>query len=561
MHAEDLLTITFNGEIYNYLELRSELESKGHRFRSHTDTEVLLRSYLEWGVDCLGKLNGMWAFVIWDRRSKSAFVARDRFGVKPLYYATSRDHVIFASEPKAILSLEPQRKSVDQGTLLTLLVEKRMDIAHRTFYESIASVPAGHYAVVTPDAPAVRPRSYWTIASGAEGTDGVVDTEHELARILEDSVRFRLRSDVRVGLTLSGGLDSTAILEATSQIQPESDLLAFTSVYGDDQAVDERSWAQLAVARHPNVELRTVEADRKHWLRTLADIVWHMDGPGISPAVYPLWEIMRTARASQVPVLLEGQGADELFGGYAAHAAVALMEQVGAALRHPRVRSLAEIKASLARSVSSHSTRRLLVEAANAKLGLSDLAYRRHVGLGRALRPEFVAAAMDHVEPATYPDARTGLDRRLFDDFTRNLLPGFLHYGDAMSMAHSIESRLPFLDYRLVDLAFSLPTDAKIAAGASKAPLRSYLHRVGQHDIANRIDKRGYPTPTSDWLAQGNGAILRDVLLDRSSLIGEYVDPVKLKALIDHHVGGSHRASDPLYALLTTQLWLTACIA
>jgi asparagine synthase (glutamine-hydrolysing) len=145
--------------------------------------------------------------------------------------------------------------------------------------------------------------------------------------------------------------------------------------------------------------------------------------------------------------------------------------------------------------------------------------------------------------------------------FTRNLLPGSFQHGDAMSMAHSLESRLPFLEYRQVDLAFSLPSDAKIAAGASKATLRSYLHRIGQHDIANRADKRGYPTPTSDWLAQGNGAILRDVLLDRSSLIGEYVDPVKLETLIDHHVAGSHRASDPVYALLTTQLWLSACIA
>ena len=168
---------------------------------------------------------------------------------------------------------------------------------------------------------------------------------------------------------------------------------------------------------------------------------------------------------------------------------------------------------------------------------------------------------MTHEEPQPKDRSRTRLDRQLFDDFTRNTLPGFLQYGDAVSMAHSVENRLPFLDYRLVDLAFRLPAASKVVNGQTKVPLRNYLLAAGQREIANRVDKRGYPTPASEWLAHDNGRLLREVLVDRSAMLRQYFKPHALEKLVDMHVAGRFGASDQLYGLLSTELWLNRCIA
>ena len=360
MHVGDAVAITFNGEIYNYIELRKELESKGHRFWTETDTEVLLHAYLEWGVECLERLNGMWAFVIWDKRRSQAFIARDRFGVKPLYYSCSRDRVVVASEPKAILDLEPSRRIVDQSTLFSLLAYRAMDITERTFYQGISSMPPGHYALVTPTDCTLRPRPFWNLPIPDEERDDLDEVADEVGGILEDAVRLRYRSDVPVGLTLSGGIDSTAILEAATKFRP--DIVAFTSVYDETAAVDERAWAKRAVARHPNVLLHEVDAAGEDWLKTLNEVVWHMDGPGTSPAVFPLWEVMKAARKSGVTVLLEGQGADEMFGGYSWHAAIACAEQCVGSLRHPR--ALGDALSSVRRVATAITVRSLIAHSA-----------------------------------------------------------------------------------------------------------------------------------------------------------------------------------------------------
>jgi asparagine synthase (glutamine-hydrolysing) len=557
MHVDDAVTITFNGEIYNYIELRKELQSKGHRFRTETDTEVLLHAYLEWGVECLEHLNGMWAFVIWDKRRSQAFIARDRFGVKPLYYSCSRDRVVVASEPKAILDLEPSRRIVDQSTLFSLLADRAMDVTERTFYQGISSLPPGHYALVTPTDCTLRPRRFWNLPTPDEERSDFDEVADEVGGILEDAVRLRYRSDVPVGLTLSGGIDSTAILEAATKFRP--DIVAFTSVYGETGAVDERVWAKRAVARHPNVVLNEVDAASEDWLKTLNEIVWHMDGPGTSPAVFPLWEIMKAARKSGVTVLLDGQGADEMFGGYPWHAATACVEECVSSLRHPR--ALGDALSSVRTAATAFTLRSIIENSVVSFFPPARKLHLRRIGVRQALDPGFATSAMTHQGILPKDRDRKRLDRQLFDDFTRNTLPGFLQYGDAVSMAHSVEIRVPFLDYRLVNLAFSLPAASKVINGQTKVPLRNYLLAAGQPEIANRVDKRGYPTPASEWLAHDNGRLLREVLVDRSSMLQQYFKPHALEKLVENHVAGRFGAGNQMYGLLSTELWLNRCIA
>jgi asparagine synthase (glutamine-hydrolysing) len=552
------VVLTYNGEIYNYLEVRRELEGAGHRFSSSSDTEVLLRGYLEWGTGCLEHFNGMWAFVIWDPRSRRAFFARDRFGVKPLYYALHAGSLVIASEPKALITACPALRQVDESAVHDLLAEKRLRHDERTFYAGISGLPAGHWGTHEPGDRVPRIERYWSdpvpVCAGAWDE---VDALERFASVLEDAVAIRLRSDVPVGLTLSGGIDSTVILDAMAAVRARSGagVRSYTAVYGEEpgeRSVDELGWARIAASAYANVGLEEVEASNRDWLEVLRRIVWHMDGPGFSPAVFPMWMIMARARADGVPVLLEGQGADEVFGGYAHYTAAAFLDRLTE--RRPSASvARAGLDAALAGSRAS-SPRGFLRD-----VGVTAVPAVRHWQSRRST----LRGALSHVGRTRVPARGAGesvfaggrLERRLGADFSRDLLPAFLQYGDAVSMAHSIETRLPFLDYRLVELGMALPPAARISAGETKHLLRSHLRQAGQQEIADRRGKRGYPTPAHRWLAADGGAILREVLLDPGARVARMTDPVGVARAIDRHVAGSYAGGDALYSLLATELW------
>lgn len=555
-------TIVFNGEIFNYIELRAELEAHGHRFRSHTDTEVLLRAYLQWGSSCVERFNGMWAFVIWDPRTREAFLSRDRFGIKPLFFAAVPGGLGFASEPKALLELYPHLRRPDEVAIARLLAEKRIYVDGHSFYASISVFPAAHWGSFRPGDTTPTLRRYWEFpAPDAPGSSTWPEVERDFEVLFDDSVRLRLRSDVPLGVTLSGGLDSTAILHATRNgLDPVEQVRAYTAIYpsadGEAGLVDEREWARLAAAHYERTELVEVIASDRDLLGVLRRIVWHMDGPGFSPAVFPVWRIMESVRAEQVKVLLEGQGADELLGGYSAHAAAALRDSLARAI-HERSAAAGTEAVRTARGVpGAFSVRRVLGDLAGE---VSEPARRwdlRRSTVVDALLPELMPPPP---EPSAV-DGRGYLGQRLLRDFTRDLLPGFLHYGDALSMAHSIESRLPFLDHRLVELCFRMPGEYKMRTGRSKAVLRSYVRRAGHGEIADCRRKRGYPTPTSQWLARDGGSLLRELLLDRDAFTRAYLAPDALQRLIDRHAGGMLAAGDVLFGLVSTELWLEECV-
>jgi asparagine synthase (glutamine-hydrolysing) len=555
VHEPSGVVITCNGEIYNYLELRAELELAGHRFSTRSDTEVLLVAYLEWGEACLARLNGMWSFLIWDPRSHKAFFARDRLGVKPLCFSFADGGLSVASEPKALLALYPELRHVDEAALYTFLAEGQLYTGGRSFYDGIHVLQAGHYGTFEPGAASPAIHRYWAPPVASNKAADYRECVREFGDLLEDSVRLRMRSDVPVGFTLSGGLDSSAVLQAAVLVAGSAGarLQAFTSVYANPpgtRIIDERHWAALVAGKYERVDLEQVLAGDNDWLELLERIVWHMDGPGYSPAVFPLWRIMRRARAAGVPVLLEGQGGDELLGGYAQYAALALWDS----LSRLRLGTFPRDFRSYARTFSA---RLLTLWFARERLSFVKGAYRRRVGSLGTMDPEFVRRFNGNspVRPSKT------VNGRLEADLTRDILPGLLHYGDAISMAHSIESRFPFLDYRLVEFAASLPGDFKVGGGETKRILRDHLRAVNLQEIADRRDKQGYPTPADAWLRADGGAILRSVLLSPSAAIRAYCNPKRLERLIDHHVSGGRGAGNHLYRLLTTEMWLRTCIA
>jgi asparagine synthase (glutamine-hydrolysing) len=553
--AESGAVITYNGEIYNYVELRRELEAHGHRFRTSSDTEVLLCAYLQWGPACLSRLNGMWAFIVWDPRARRAFFSRDRFGVKPCYYAVVEDRLLIASEPKALVAAVPALGEVDRSAVADLLTDKHAHHDARSFYTRIRALAPGHYGEFGAGDRQPRITAFWRDPEPqSHGDYDAAGSLRRFSELLTDSVSIRLRSDVPVGLTLSGGIDSTAILNATAVLRAQAGagVESYTAVYLDQpeaRAADERTWARLAAGKYANASLSEVNASVDDWLGVMRKIVWHMDGPGFSPAVFPMWMIMQQARREGVPVLLEGQGADEQYGGYSHYAALAFLDRLSGG--QGRMRAALQTAHAGRRSRSSQAFAR---DVAVALAPPVDAWQQRR----STLRTAMIDGAHNGagLPPARHVSATGGrFERRLSADFGVNLLPPFLQYGDAISMAHSIETRLPFLDFRLVELAMSLPPAARISHGESKHILRDYLRSAGQTEIADRHDKRGYPTPAYEWLAADNGKILREQLLDRSSHVTELVDRTRLTAMIDRHVAGQYAAGDSLYALLATELW------
>jgi len=544
-------SLVFNGEIYNHSELRKQLESIGHCFSGNSDTEVLLHALIEWGEDALGQLNGMWAFAFLQPDKRRLLISRDRFGVKPLYYRQGTDGFAFASEPKSLLALFDEHRSVSEHTLLDFLGNNLLYSRNESFYRGIGVFPPAHYGCYDLDTGQLSLSRFWDYPDQVDETLTEEQAIEQFDELFTDAVKLRLRSDVPVGLTLSGGLDSTGILAATRKFS-STQLNCFTSVY-DETNSGELEWARIA-SESADATLIPVSAAGMNWLNVLRDIAWHMDGPGYSPAVYPLWQLMKKARKDNVPVLLEGQGADEELAGYPQYAALEFMGYLSG--RPGQVRNFSGFKSRITGLQRTFSLKWAIAWLIRENFP-SILKWRRQ-------RVGFQSLVRGNVEIPDAVDSRFSWEtepvrRRLLEDHSMNILPGLLHYGDSISMAHSIEARHPFLDYRLVEWVFRLPVKLLFVMNETKWVLREYLRGHDQMVIGNRPDKKGYPTPVSQWLAN-HSSELESLLLDSDSLLYDLCDPVKVKQLIRQNSRGVLGAEHHLYKLLSTRLWLNECI-
>jgi asparagine synthase (glutamine-hydrolysing) len=525
--ANGKLWLTYNGEIYNYREIKAELRTRGHTFVSHTDTEVILAAYMEWGIDCLTYFNGMFAFALWDAERQQLFCARDRFGIKPFYYFWQQQTFIFASEIKALVSHPLIPRVPNDQVIFDYLVLGLSDHTEFTFFADIFSLPPGHFMMLDVNQGQLRKERWWdmSINPSAEIPTKAHEEQsyEEFFALLEDAVRLRLRSDVPVGSCLSGGLDSSAIVCLANRLLLKEQVIA-SQIIGDHQKtftaryrgleIDEHHYSKLVV-QQTSAEENLVFPQAEALWQEVERFAWQMDEPVGSTSQYAQWSVMRLASERGVTVLLNGQGGDEVLGDYHAYDLPyisQIKQQQGAGVT---------MRAAWAASrVSGAPVRTMLLD--NLK---HRLPWRLQQALDTIIKPpqppsqggtgvklgqladSFVQQFAAHQwQPFTEVDT-AGLAGLLYQDLTAANLPKLLRYEDRNSMTFSCEARLPFLDYRLVELVFSLPLYYRINQGWSKWILRHSLQHLLPQEICWRRSKLGYPTPELSWLRQGSGYI------------------------------------------------------
>ncbi|HEX8199279.1 MAG TPA: asparagine synthase (glutamine-hydrolyzing) [Isosphaeraceae bacterium] len=568
---EGRVHLVFNGEIYNYRELRSDLEARGHRFRSQTDTEVLLHLYLEQGEGMLRRLNGMFAFALWDRRTATLFAARDHFGIKPFYYAHLADgRLLVSSEVKGLLACPDVPRAIHLPALADYLAF--LWVADPlTMFQGILKLPPGHKLRWHAGRLEVEP--WWDLDySGPLDERSEAGLAAELAGRLDAAVRRQLISDVPLGAFLSGGLDSSGIVAAMAAAH-RGEVRCYTMAFdpGDnaiDQFADDLPYARQ-VAAHLGVQLREVRATpdiAALWPK----LVWHLDEPLADPAAINCYLIAQLAREDGTKVLLSGQGADELFAGYRWHKGPELMRPLGW-LPRPVGRSLAGAARLLPGSASGRlggvlrRTRKLLAGAGRDEMEQfatycqwTTPAERRSL-----LHPE-VAPLVGRRDPAALtldlmrrPAAASPLDRRLYRDL-KTFLPALnLTYTDKSGMATGLECRVPFLDIELVEFAARLPGPLKIRGRGGKYLLRQALTDRLPRSVLHR-PKTGFGVPLRRWIKQDLREMVGDLVSEANVRRRGLFRPEAVARLRREVDRGSGDHAYLLWMLLTLELWQRA---
>lgn len=536
--------IVFNGEIYNHLELRSELEARGYTFTTRTDTEVLLQSYRQWGEDCLTRLEGMYAFAIWDGAQERLFCARDRLGIKPFYYTSQNGFFVFASEIKALLAFPGVQAVADDDAVLSFLVHGNCDFGERTVLRGIKALRASHCLSLNIRTKHFEPRQYYCLKP--ESAPALTDEERieGLRALLIETMRKHLISDVRAGSCLSGGLDSSAVVSLIGKIcrdEPEAaaavgaNLNTFTSCYNNPE-IDEREYA-LAVANAVGAKSHLVFPSAQDFWADFKRLAWHQDMPFGGLSYYAQWRVMRAASEAGVKVLLDGQGGDEVFGGYAkfryAYLASllrsgqipALMREFGAMLQHGD-RYVLDLRNGY--RYLPKGLRRLF----NVDSALKDVI---KADWGQIVSDQSTPASRwwRHASGAQSKNvngesAGTVMQRIQMDDILTDTLPQLLRFEDRSSMAFSLEARVPLLDHRLVEYGLALPDHLKVRRGWSKFALREAMGGLMPESVRLRKSKLGFAAPDRLWLSQDLRPRVNE-LLAGDLRCHKYVDPAALR--------------------------------
>lgn len=506
------LWITYNGEIYNYLEIRDELTEKGHKFVSDSDTEVLLAAYQEWGRDCLEKFNGMFAFAIYNKAEKQMFIARDRFGIKPLYFHNSGKGFILASEIKQIAELDYIPRQPEKNMLYHFLNSGDFTFNEKTLWEDVFELEPGHFLEINLDVwkpgDVLHIHQWYALPDEKDVMDiSFVDACVEFRRLLDESVKLRLRADVNVGFLLSGGHDSSTLvgLAHGNKRYENNKLRAYSSCY-DDKAIDEREYIQAMV--------EFAEADSclhfptpKDFIDNLEKVIWHNDIPVRMGSPVPHWLIYEHIKneSDNRKVILEGQGADEILCGYGDFRWAALFETM-------KLTNLRGFLADYANFQDRYNAPLKIVirkyfrmrSPEKVKYPVNPV-LRKDLLLGKAKVPQI---PLKREMPTV-----AGLHRERM-----KILRYILHNVDRGSMAHSRETRVPFLDHNLVEFCLKLPSVHKMKGGVSKRVLRESVTDVLPDKITDRKDKQGYSSPIKNWAEEGLREFFKDNLQQAADL-------------------------------------------
>jgi len=552
--------ITFNGEIYNHRDVRAQLEGAGHRYRTNSDTETIVHAYEQWGDECVHQFRGMFAFAIWDAPARRLLLVRDRLGVKPLYWAVAGNRLLFASEIKGILQSGLITASPNHRVLSEVLAT-RGTAGEETMFEGIYKLLPGHRLIFEDGR--VRTEKYWELP--LDGPDPELERMNDGALIdrfrdlLQESVRLRLMSDVPLGMFLSGGIDSSAVAALMArEINRPVDTF---SVAFADRRFSELEYAR-AVARAIGANAHEIVIDDNDFFGALPRLVWHEDEPMAHPSSVPLHFVSMLAR-QHVIVVLTGEGSDELLAGYGKYPRAVINWRAGgiyervvpAAVRSAVAESVVP---RLPAHVRRYARRSFLAMPRNASAMFLDNFAGMPLHQQRDLLSAAALAGNDpYASSLAYfqeVNGRSGLLGRLLHTDIKTYLVELLMKQDQMSMSASIESRVPFLDHKLVEFAATLPDRLKLRGFTTKRILREAIRGLLPEEILTR-KKMGFPVPFGQWTRGRWQPVVRDLLLDRRTRERGLINPAAVEHMLDAHREGTVNGGDAIWALVNLELW------
>jgi asparagine synthase (glutamine-hydrolysing) len=548
--------IVFNGEIYNYQELRQGLRSRGHIFKTQTDTEVIVHLYEEYGEACAAKLRGMFAFAIWDDKKQQLLLVRDRVGIKPLYYWLTGKSLVFGSEIKAILADPEVQPEVVPGMIDRFLTFYYVP-GQETLFRNIYKLAPGSYMVVRGGKAEIK--QYWDLQF-SPGTRSLEQAEQELLELLEESVRLHMISDVPVGFLLSGGVDSTAML-GFAVGKTDRPLSSYTLGFSTPGLIDERPYATLAAQRY-GTEHHETTISSQEFADFLPRFAWYMEEPVCEPQAVALYYVSKLAR-NYVKVLISGEGGDEAFAGYQTYRGVLWLERLKSLLGP----LAGPVSAGMSFVNQAAGSKRLAKYAPLLTLPFDRYYYGRtyspfayfNAQPGDLYSSEFREFVDKNVSVAPVREylnhgrGRSKLDRMLYTDTKSTLVDDLLLKADKITMANSIELRVPLLDHKILEFAASLPDKFKVRGFTTKYIMKKALRHHVPREILQR-KKAGFPVPYDTWLRTELKDWMRDVLFDRETLARGYFNQRSIEKLVADNLRFGNYAKE-LLSLTVLELW------
>lgn len=557
--------ISFNGEIYNYIELREELEALGAKFKTNSDTEVILESYRYYGEDCFNRFNGMWAFCIYDISKKKIILSRDRFGIKPLYILNREDVFAFASEAKAIIAAFPEENKPDINSIYRYIAgAANENVDDKSYYENIRIFPQAQYMIYDLETNGYQYRTYWEVDE-KQFYEKWIRGKNPIKifrSLFEDSIRLRLRADVEVGACLSGGLDSSAIVGCASK-KFHKHMHTFSSVYKDKECNEEEFIRSVNEMWKTKVHYIKPDDFEDQFSEYVKEITYYHDGPTQGASLYSQYMVMKGVH-EHVKVVLDGQGADELFAGYIPYYSYYLddlLSKGGFRNRLKAIRTLTIMNKEWPEIIGSVSTDIIikLVGMNNSSKFQNDERIKSEQ-MRRMQKPftsDFLAKVNDRYQPVSIP-CTSKLNTKLCEDTLNRSIPALLHNEDSNSMTFSIESRVPFLDYRMVEFAIALDGSYKIKNQWTKWIIRKGCRQYLPDKVVKRKNKMGFPAPFDRWLREGRSKEeIKEVIYSfakRNIVPGETIEK-----LYTSHIKGECDVSAVLFKYYNMELWLRTC--
>ena len=555
------LHITFNGEIYNHADFRDSLEARGHVYRTHCDTETILHLYEEHGAACVHHLRGMFAFAIWDQRKRELFIARDRLGVKPLYYAYTTDgSLYFGSEIKALLEAGAIKPEINCEALPDYLANHATS-GEETLFHGVKRLLPGHVMLWRDGR--LRISRYWDVSFVRQSNEGRNDKDYiaEWSELFNTSVRLRLMADVPLGMFLSGGIDSSAIAAVMSRMVNEP-IKTFAVAFKEREA-NELEYARL-VSRAFKTNHHEIVVKPEEFFAVLPKLVWHEDEPLAHPSSVALYFVSLLA-SQHVKVVLTGEGSDELLAGYARYRKTILNLALGARyhkLAPGNLRNL--LRKQIDVMPGAKLRQKLLRTFLSVAPDIESIYFDNFAVFPRAMQPELLAPKMKERVGAIDPyaglrevleqtDATSFLDRLLYADI-KTYLHELLMKQDQMSMATSVESRVPFLDHKLVEFTSGLPERLKLRRWTTKYVLRQSMKGILPETILSR-PKMGFPVPVGTWFRGAYASVLDDYVLSERALSRGIFSPDFVRSLVRLHQSGGENHSERLWALVNFEIW------